>query len=167
MEKKKVEWKDLILNLKGISSHATPKEDLKNKLIQSNPKRWFKEKHLPFHPFKQSSSQQMDPWVQYVDQQLWWPWNWNLEFWLNNEKNNMRPGLKKKKKKFHQILEWNHHFRTNIVLSSENKTELKHSKNKLFKLKTNDNNFTMQHRSSYGTYECHISQTICHDLTQH
>ena len=40
---------------------------------------------------------------------------------------------------------------------SENKTELKHSKNKLFKLKTNDDNFTMQHRISYGTYECHIS----------
>ena len=74
---------------------------------------------------------------------------------------------KKKKNKFHQILEWNHHFRTNIVLLSENKTELKHSKNKLFKLKTNDDNFTMQHRSSYGAYECHISQTICHDLTQH
>ena len=50
---------------------------------------------------------------------------------------------------------------------SKNKTELKHSKNKLFKLKTNDDNFTMQHRSSYGAYECHISQTICHDLTQH
>ena len=50
---------------------------------------------------------------------------------------------------------------------SENKTELKHSKNKLFKLKTNDDNFTMQHRISYDTYECHISQTICHNLTQH
>ena len=50
---------------------------------------------------------------------------------------------------------------------SENKTELKHSKNKLFKLKTNDDNFTMQHRISYGTHECHISQTICHNLTQH
>ena len=50
---------------------------------------------------------------------------------------------------------------------SENKTELKHSKNKLVKLKTNDDNFTMQHRSNYGTYECHISQTICHDLAQH
>ena len=50
---------------------------------------------------------------------------------------------------------------------SENKTELKYSKNKLFKLKTNDDNFTMQHRSSYGTYECHISQMICHDLAQH
>ena len=49
---------------------------------------------------------------------------------------------------------------------SKNKIELKHSKNKLFKLKTNDDNFTMQHRCGYGTYECHISQTICHDLAQ-
>ena len=44
---KNFEWKDFTSNLKEISSsicYATPKEHLKNRLIQSNPKRKFKKK---------------------------------------------------------------------------------------------------------------------------